>query len=267
MSNDELDVRLVGLRATLSRSGIALDDTPLVESCNTTHLGERCIRCKVARRDNTVGIEPALIDSAAIAFAMYPPKLLEAMHVFHVALCVSIEVADREMAPAGMALLDQQRILVDVGGLASAAQGFTIDRVIHHELFHMFDYRGAYFNYDSEWEALNPPGFAYHDPEKHYRDRELSNVRPPGFVGDYATQNEAEDRASTFEVVFGRPTEACALAAEDPVVAKKVALIKKRVKSVAGPMSLLAPCKKAPPAPAPGRRGPIDLRLRPQDAR
>jgi hypothetical protein len=262
MSNEELDARLVGLRATLSRSGIDLDDTPLVESCNTTHLGERCVRCKVARRDNTAGIEPSLIDSAAIAFSMYPPKLLQATHVFHVALCVSIEVDDRQMAPAGMALLDQKRILVDVGGLASAAEGFTIDRVIHHELFHMLDHAGAYYHYDAQWAALNPPGFTYHDPDKNYLDRELSSVRPPGFVRDYATQNEAEDRASTFELVFGRPDEVCAIAAADPVVAKKVALIKKRVKSIAGPMPQLAPCKKPPPPPPPKRRGPIDLRVR-----
>ncbi|HMI91644.1 MAG TPA: hypothetical protein VK509_09795 [Polyangiales bacterium] len=258
MSNDELDARLVGLRATLARSGIALDDVPTVESCSTTHFGNRCVHCDVARRDNTAGIEPSLIDSAAIAFAMYPPALLAATKVQHVALCRAIQVADGEMAPAGMALLDQQRILVSVGAFEQSAEGFTIDRVIHHELFHLLDYAGPHFEADREWIALNPRGFSYHDPEMLYRDRELETERPTGFVRSYATQNEVEDRASTFELVLAQPAELCAIAAKDPVVAKKVALIKKRVKKVAGNTPLLAACKP----PRPTKKAPIDLRLR-----
>lgn len=259
MSNDELDARLVGLRATLARSGIALDDVPLVESCRTPHLAERCVRCDVARRDNTAGIEPSLIDSAAIAFALYPPPLLAATKVRHVTLCRSIEVAEDEMAPAGMAFLDQQRILVNVGSFEQSADGFTIDRVIHHELFHLLDYAGDHFDADREWHVLNPPGFTYVDPDKLYRARDLGTVRPTGFVRAYATQNEVEDRASTFELVLAQPQELCALAARDPIVAKKVALIKKRVAKIAGKTSLLAPCPKPPRAT---KKKPVDLRIR-----
>ncbi len=259
MSNDELEARLVGLRATLARSGITLDDVPRVESCSTTHLGDRCVRCDVARRDNTAGIDPSLIDSAAIAFSMYSPELLAATKVQHVALCRAIEVDAREMSPAGMAFLDQQRILVSVGAFVDPGDGFTIDRVIHHELFHLLDYTGDHFESDREWEALNPRGFAYHDPEMLYRDRDLAVERPTGFVRSYATQNTVEDRASTFELVLSQPAELCAIAAADPVVAKKVALIKKRVQKVAGKTPLLAPCRKSIPA----KKKPVDLRLRP----
>lgn len=260
MTNDELDARLVGLRATLTRSQIALDDAPQIESCKTAHLGSRCVRCNVARRDNTVGIEPSLIDSAAIAFATYPPKLLAATGVRHVALCRSIEVPDGELPAAGIALLDQQRILVNVGSFEHAAEGFTIDRVIHHELFHLLDYHGGTFHDDREWSALNPAGFAYEDPEMHYRDRDLMAARPAGFVRAYATQNEAEDRASTFDLLFARPAELCAIAAADRIVANKVALIKRRVQKVAGKTPLWAPCAKpTPPRPT---REPIDLRIR-----
>ncbi|MGE0403627.1 MAG: hypothetical protein AB7T06_43375 [Kofleriaceae bacterium] len=257
MSNDELDARLVGLRATLSRSGISLDDAPRIESCSTSHLGDGCVQCDVARRDNTAGIEPSLIDSAAIAFAMYSPKLLAATKVEHVALCRSIEVPEGEMAPAGMALLDQRRILVNVGAFANTGDGFTIDRVVHHELFHLLDYAGDHYDVDRQWAALNPKGFAYHDPEKLYRVRDLPSVRPAGFVRAYATQNEVEDRASTFELVYGRPEEVCAIAAKDPVVAKKVALIKQRVRRIAGASALVASCKKPPRT-----RRPVDLRVR-----
>ncbi len=258
MSNDELDARLVGLRATLARSGISLDDVPRIESCSTAHYGDRCVKCEVARRDNTVGIEPSLIDSAAIAFALYPPALLTATKVQHVTLCREIEVADGEMAPAGMALLDQQRILVNVGSFDMSGDGFTIDRVIHHELFHLLDYAGDHFAGDADWIALNPKGFAYVDPDMRYQNRELAAVRPSGFVRSYATQNEVEDRASTFELVLAQPAELCEIAAKDPIVAKKVALIKKRVAKVAGKTPLLAPCK--PPVRT-KRKGPIDLRV------
>lgn len=259
MTNDELDARLVGLRATLTRAGIALDDVPRIESCHSSH-GGRCVKCEVARRDNTAGLEPSLIDSAALAFAMYPPKLLAAARVEHVALCRRIEVADGEMAPAGMALLGEDRILVSIGSFEELTDGWTIDRVIHHELFHMLDYRGEHFDIDPEWEALNPKGFAYADPEGHYRDRDLPAARPKGFVRSYATQNEAEDRASTYEHLISQPDELCAIAAKDPIVAKKVALIRKRVSKIAAPDGLFSTCKKAPPPTK--KRGPIDLRVR-----
>ena len=246
--NDELEEKLVGLRATLARSGIALDDVPTVESCSTAHLGSRCIRCDVARSDNTAGIDPTLVDAAAIAFALYPPALLTATKVRHVALCRAIHVADREMSAAGMAFLDQQRILVNVGSFVDAMEGYTIDHVVHHELFHLLDYAGDHFTADREWHALNPRGFAYHDPEMLYLQRDLG-ARPPGFVRPYATQNEVEDRASTFELLLSDPAGLCALAASDPVVAKKVALIKKRVAKVAGKSPLLAPCPAVAPAP------------------
>jgi hypothetical protein len=257
MSNDELDARLVGLRATLSRSGIALDDVPRVESCKTSHFGDRCVRCDVARRDNTAGIDPSLIDSAAIAFAMYSPTFLAATHVEHVTLCRTIEVADGELPPAGMALLDQQRILVSVSEYQQA-NDFTIDRVIHHELFHLLDYAGEHFHVDPEWDALNPRGFAYHDPDMLYQNRDLAVQRPNGFVLSYATQNEVEDRASTFELVLARPEQLCEIAAKDPIVAKKAALIKARVRKVAGNTPLLAACKKARPA----KKQKLDLRVR-----
>ena len=246
MTNDELEARLVGLRATLSRSGIALDDVQHVDSCSTAHLGDACVRCEVAREGNIEGIDLSMVDSAAIAFSMYPPALLSATRVRHVALCRTIEVGAGRMAPAGMALLGQHRILVNVGVFADAHGDFTIDRVIHHELFHLLDHGGEYFDADPAWAALNPKGFAYADPEQLYREREMSATRPRGFVGSYATQNLLEDRASTFELVVGRSTEACGIAATDPIVAKKIGLIRSRMQKVAGKSALFAPCKKPP---------------------
>ncbi|MCX5743881.1 MAG: hypothetical protein NT062_15435 [Proteobacteria bacterium] len=61
--------------------------------------------------------------------------------------------------------------------------------------------------------------------------------------------------------MLGRPEELCAITASDPIVAKKVALLEKRVRKVSGKTPLLAACPKQPRPPA-RTQHPIDLRVR-----
>jgi hypothetical protein len=244
MDSETFANRISGLRATLARNHIAIDTEPVIETCGGEHHGNRCVRCDVATRDNTGGVDPSLIDGVALAFAVYPPSLLEATKLQHVALCRSIRFqGSDERPPAGVAISEQNRLMISVEYFVDGSpqsEDFTISQVVHHEVFHLFDRAttGEAVRADREWSALNPRGFAYRDPA-------ITAVqRPAGFINTYATTNELEDRATVFEYLLGQPTRLCEIARADPVVAAKTATVWRRVAKVVGDkvLKLHAPC-------------------------
>src|SRR5262245_40601823 len=250
--------KIGGLRATLARSHVELHREPVLRAGRGPDtLG--CVRRDVATRADTAGVDPDMIDAVSIAFAHYPSKVLEAAHLEHVALCRQIryEARDEDTNPAGLAVLGDHRILISIEHFATARvrDGFTIEQVVHHELFHALDYVAlpGHFHGDDEWRALNPPGFSYRDPAP--RDG-----RPAGFVDAYATTNEMEDRASTFEYLIGQPAKLCDIAKGDPVLRGKVAVVWRRFAILAGEDLLrqTAPCvdwiKKPPAKKSPPRK-------------
>ena len=225
---DDFASRISGLRATLARSQIEIDDVPVIETCRGADTAGKCVRCEVVTRERTSGLDPDLLDAVSIAFAHYPPGTLAKANIQHVALCRSIRFfgfADNPSdGPAGLAMLGDRRILVSVEHFIDHhVDGFTIEQIVHHEVFHMFD---THLDNDKEWKALNPPGFAYKDP--------ADGARPSGFVNAYATTSDAEDRASTFEMLVSSPQKLCDLAAHDPVLAKKTKVVWKRIAPVLG---------------------------------
>ncbi|MBL0217127.1 MAG: hypothetical protein IPQ07_25040 [Myxococcales bacterium] len=256
--------KIAGLRATLARHRVEIDTAPVIDSCAADayrdSLKNRCVRCEVATRANTGGVDPELIDGVAIAFALYPPALLAATKLEHVALCRTIRIQGEpdERAPAGVAILDQHRVLISVEQFVEGAplyQDFTIEQVVHHEVFHLFDHAtsGERAYDDREWHALNPAGFEYRDPA--VRDEQ----RPAGFVNTYGTTNELEDRATVFEYLLGQPTRLCEIAHLDPAVAAKTTTVWKRIARVTGDKLLRqhAPCVDwigKPPSRRPAKR-------------
>jgi hypothetical protein len=272
MSSEAFTSRISGLRATLARNHVEIDTLPVIDTCATDHYRDskrnHCVRCEVATRENTGGIDPDLIDGVAITFAGYPAALLTASQLQHVALCRTIRIQgdSDDHPPAGVAIADDHRLLISVEQFSDKApsyQDFTIEQVVHHELFHLFDHAtsGEKVRGDREWNALNPRGFAYTDPASD------TAVRPPGFVNDYATTDELEDRATVFEFLLGQPALLCEIAHADPVVAAKTVVVWKRVAKVTGDKLLrhYAPCVdwiggKPKPKPKPPRR-PLRLTL------
>lgn len=239
--------RISGLRATLARNGVDIDTQPEIETCAVGHdherLRGRCVRCEVATRENTGGVNPTLIDAIAFAFGAYPPSLIAASGLKHVSLCRTIRMDDGEPAPAGVAIAAQHRMLISLEYFVAGAaqyQDFGIGQVVHHEVFHLFDHAtsGPAVDDDHEWVAHNPRGFGYRDPAV------AGVTRPPGFVNHYATTNAREDRASVFEYLLGQPTRLCEIANVDRVVAAKTKLVWKRVAKIVGDKLLRqhAPC-------------------------
>ena len=231
------------LRATLARDGIELDTVPVMRTCEVPSPGRDCARCDVATVLDQ--IEPELVDAMAIAFARYPTSMRKAARLEHVAFCRAITYeGGKDHGPAGLADPSEHRVYISVEYFRTPHGGFTIADAVHHEVFHLLDFEtlgSATAIYDSEWRKLNPVGFEYRDPA------ELPD-RPTGFVNTYATTNEVEDRASTFEYLMVRPEEVCAMTERDPALARKVRLLYQRLIRVegAGRLGITAPCATKP---------------------
>jgi hypothetical protein len=249
------------LRATLARDGIELDTQPVMHTCEVPGVDRDCARCEVATVLDQ--IDPELVDRMAIAFARYPSSVRKAARLEHVAFCRSITYeGGRDHGPAGLADPNTHRVYISVEYFRGAGTGFSIEAAVHHEVFHLLDFEtlGARALVDTEWQKLNPAGFAY-------RGTNTETKRPPGFVNTYALTNEVEDRASTFEYMMVRADELCALTASDPILARKVRLLWQRLRQVDGAdkLGIAAPCAAKPTKPVrkPKRatKKPIQLRL------
>jgi hypothetical protein len=200
-----------------------------------------CVRCELAGESDA--LDEATLDALAAAFDRYPSSFLVASHIESVALCKHIEYEDitREFGTAGTVDYKQRRLFVSIeaflGHVYDATGSFTVEDIVHHELFHLIEFEHMRADMDDpEWRLQNPIGFAYHDTRP-------DADRPAGFVDSYAATNEIEDRASTFQYMMARPAELCALSAADAAVRAKVKLIWSRVATLDGDAFLVARAK------------------------
>jgi hypothetical protein len=241
--------RTAMLRATLVRNAIELDTDPMIDTCLIPDEKPNCMRCDLATGMD--GIDPDLIDRVAIAIASYPETLLAAAEIKSLALCRRIRyLASSEDGPGGVAQTDKQRLMVSVESfMTEDAREWAIEQIVHHEIFHLFDsvqLGNTLMRSDPDWGELKPPGFEYRDPA-------VGTSRPNGFVNIYATTDEGEDRASTYEYLITRADELCGLAKTDPILEAKVEVVWRRVAAAGGEPFLRkhAPCVswvKAPKA-------------------
>ena len=264
--------RTAMLRATLARNAIELDTEPVIETCSYPDEKRNCMRCDLATGMD--GVDPEMLDRVAIAVAGYPEAVLAAAEVKRLALCRRIRYINSDDGPGGVAQLEHHRLMVSVESfMTEDARSWAIEQIVHHEIFHLFDYAklsNSLMHSDPDWGELKPPGFEYTDPA-------VMTVRPNGFVNVYATTDEAEDRASTYEYLMTRADELCELATADPILEAKVTVVWRRVAEVRGGEAFLRkhaacvdwvnPKKKAkrPGKPKPGRPQPVDLRIRPRN--
>lgn len=239
------------LRATLARDGIELDTSPVINTCDVPRSDRNCARCEVATELDK--IDPELVDQMAIAFARWPSSVRKLARLEHVAFCKTITYEGKDHGPAGLADPNTHRVFISVEYFRGAGTSFSIEATVHHEVFHLLDFetQGARWTADREWYKLNPSGFAYRDPS-------IDIERRAGFVNGYASTDEMEDRASTFEYLMVRPDEVCSMSNKDPIVARKVRLVKQRLLRVPGADKLGITTKCAP---AKRKKRALDMQL------
>jgi|GEM_PF-5069364 hypothetical protein len=164
---------------------------------------------------------PRLIDYGPVfaeELSVYPKGLLERLGIRQFFL--ACDLRDEEEQLLGGRALGRDRIILNADG--SDVPHYASSNAIHHELFHIID-RWGYFR-DREWEI----GSRYYTKDELRGPwNALSPV--PGFIDNYSRSNPGEDKAQVYANLIIRYRSLAALAAKDPVLARKVALMKARL--------------------------------------
>ncbi len=131
-------------------------------------------------------------------FALYPPELVQRTRLKRVVLCTELTFAGqrRNAVPD----FEHDTLYLDIAR-GTHNQDY-LRKVIHHEFFHIIDFRddGSVYR-DDHWAAHNPPGFEYGNGGRNAQNRSETSLlthKFPGFLNHYSTTGVEEDKAEIF---------------------------------------------------------------------
>lgn len=162
-------------------------------------------------------------------WSLYPKSLMAKAKVIKIVVCRDLAVNGQLRAAVPAFEIDTMYYDAELGSYAPHYQR----TVVHHEFFHMIDFRMGVMRKDPEWSALNPKDFSYGTGGKNMRDGNAGTLRDdiPGFLTQYGTAAVEEDKAELFAHLIVSRKFVEDRAAKDPALAKKIALLKKRLAS------------------------------------
>ena len=158
-------------------------------------------------------------------FNLYPPELVKKSGVTKIVLCKDLKYAGQKRAAypgltSGVMCYD-----VELGAHSEIYQRSSI----HHEYFHLIDYRDDRSLYiDRHWDKLNPVGFTYGIGGKNVQEDKTQSLTfdQLGFMNKYSTQGVEEDKAEIFAYLMTRPELMRQRVKTDSVVASKTRMLK-----------------------------------------
>jgi hypothetical protein len=131
-------------------------------------------------------------------WSLYPPELVKRAELKRVVFCEELTFAGgrRNAIPD----YEHDTLYLDVSrGNYSPSY---LRKVIHHEFFHVIDYKDDGSVYaDEQWAALNPPGFKYGTGGLAAQGDANTSVltdKRPGFLNLYSMTGVEEDKAEVF---------------------------------------------------------------------
>jgi hypothetical protein len=164
---------------------------------------------------------PRMIDYGPVLaeeLSVYPKGLLERLGIRQ--LLLACDLRDEGEQLLGGRALGRDRIILNADG--SDVPHYASSNAIHHEIFHIIDRWG--YARDKEWEA----GSRYYA-----KDESRGTWNAPstvsGFIDNYSRSCPGEDKAQVYANLIIRYRSLASLAAKDPVLARKVALMKARL--------------------------------------
>ncbi len=128
-------------------------------------------------------------------FGLYPPDVIRRAQLERVVLCKDLSYGGQLRG----AIPDFESKTLYLDAVRGDFNPTYQRKVIHHDFFHMIDYRDDGNLYaDKEWEKLNPAGFHYGTGGANAQDDSMSSVltdRWPGFLNSYSKTGVEEDKA------------------------------------------------------------------------
>lgn len=160
-------------------------------------------------------------------FGLYPPDLIKRAKLKRVVFCGELSFAGqrRNAVPD----FENDTLYLDI--VRGNANKTYLRKVIHHEFFHIIDYRDDVLLYEDErWAKLNPPDFKYdRGGGKGVQDKADTSVltdKYSGFLNHYSTTGVEEDKAEVFANLILDGTYVADRAKKDKVLAMKVGRMK-----------------------------------------
>lgn len=156
--------------------------------------------------------------------ARYPREFLDSIRLKRVILCDGLKEDDRDIPSLPNY---EHSLFLDV----DAAQAF-VRRLVHHETYHFADFADdGSLGRDPAWAGLNDHWFAYGTGGRFMRDPGSASLARdlPGFLSRYATSALEEDKAETFAFAMTDAAAVRDIAAHDPVVSRKLELLRRQV--------------------------------------
>jgi hypothetical protein len=161
-------------------------------------------------------------------FLIYPPSFIKRSRLKRIVLCSGLSFAGQ--LRSAIPDFEHDTLYLDVSRS-------EYDRyqalVIHHEFFHVIDYRddGQVYS-DERWARLNPQAFRYGTGGVHMQGDPLSSLPTDraGFLTTYATSGVEEDKAEMFAHMMVEYATVSERAARDKVVGDKVLAMRRLLK-------------------------------------
>ncbi|MBP3956012.1 hypothetical protein J8F10_12020 [Gemmata sp. G18] len=131
-------------------------------------------------------------------FTLYPRELVTRSKLKRVVLCAELSFAGQRRN----AVPDFEHDTLYLDAERGAGDRTYLRKVIHHEFFHIIDYRddGQLYS-DAGWAALNPRDFMYGTGGANAQTTSTTSVLTsavPGFLNHYSTTGVEEDKAEVF---------------------------------------------------------------------
>lgn len=174
---------------------------------------------------------PAAMEKYALLWikewSRYPAGIMAKAKVMKVVFCQKLSLNGQSRAAVPAFDLDTMYFDPALGAYAPDYQR----SVIHHEFFHMLDFRMGKLKTDPEWIALNSKEFKYGSGGKNMRTSGVGNLTTdiPGFLTPYGTSALEEDKAELYAHLIVSTKFVADQAAKDRILSAKIALLKKRM--------------------------------------
>lgn len=160
-------------------------------------------------------------------FGLYPPDLIKRSKLKRVVLCDELSFAGQRRN----AIPDYENDTLYLDVVRGKENKTYVRKVIHHEFFHIIDYRDDGQVYEDErWAKLNPADFKYDrgggTGAQGTADTSVLTDKYPGFLNHYSTTGAEEDKAEVFANLIVDGAYVADRAKKDKVLAAKVERMK-----------------------------------------
>ena len=150
----------------------------------------------------------------------YSSEFLNKINLRYIVLCKNLSVSQIEAA--GVPNIKTKTLIIDI----KFDQEY-LERVIHHEVFHMISdsFKDSFSTY--AWENLNNKNFKYAECSTCSDRLDLSILKNnKGFMTEYSMSTASEDMAEVFSFLIAHKEQIENKALNDQILTKKILFIK-----------------------------------------